>query len=69
MPAPPDEVMARFRILLELYELSEAVMRQNLRRRHPHATDEEIETGVRAWLAKTGEVEAAPWTAAHRRPS
>jgi hypothetical protein len=69
MAAPPTDVMARFQILLDLYELSEAVVRQNLRRRHPHATDEEIETGVRAWLAKAGEAEPDPWTVVERSSS
>jgi hypothetical protein len=49
--------------------LSEALVRQNLRRRRPNATDEEIEIGVREWLAKAGEAEQVPWTVAKRFPS
>jgi hypothetical protein len=33
----------------DLYEFSVAVMRQNLRRRHPEASEEEIEERLRAW--------------------
>lgn len=36
----------------DLYELAEAMMRQNLRRRDPSATEEEIEEGIREWLRK-----------------
>ncbi|HMB55397.1 MAG TPA: hypothetical protein VKU40_18910, partial [Thermoanaerobaculia bacterium] len=34
----------------ELWDLSEAIMRQNLRRRNPEASEEEIEDLFRAWL-------------------
>jgi hypothetical protein len=34
----------------ELYDLAERMMRQNLRRRDPRATEEEIEWRLRAWL-------------------
>jgi hypothetical protein len=38
--------------LLELYDMSVAIMRQNLRRRPPEATDPEIEGMLRRWLMK-----------------
>jgi hypothetical protein len=60
---------ARFRVLLELYELSAALMRRNLRRRRPDATDAEIEAGLRRWLVKEGEPEQVPWTVRKRTPS
>ena len=63
--ARPD-VQARFRALLELHELSVALMRQNLRRSDPRATDEEIERRLRGWLAKRGESEATPWIVRQR---
>ena len=35
---------------LELFDLGVQLMRQNLRRRHPSATDEEIAGFLRVWL-------------------
>ena len=43
-------VIARMEMLFDLYETSEAIMRQNLRRRHPDADDAEIERRLHAWL-------------------
>jgi hypothetical protein len=60
--APPFDAMTRFRALLELYELSEALVRQNLRRRRPEATDADIETAVRRWLVKADEPDQMPVT-------
>lgn len=39
-------------LALELAEVAERMMRQNLRRRHPDATDAEIEAGVTEWLQR-----------------
>lgn len=63
--ARPD-VQARFRALLDLHDLSVALMRQNLRRSHPEAADEEIERLLQRWLAKRDEGEAAPWITRRR---
>ena len=41
----------RMRIALELSELAEGVMRENLRRRHPGATPDAIETLLTEWFA------------------
>jgi hypothetical protein len=62
MDEPRSDVQARFRALLELHDLSVALMRQNLRRSHPEAADEEIERLLQRWLAKRDEGEASPWT-------
>jgi Rv0078B-related antitoxin len=43
-------VIARMEMLFDLYETSEAIMRQNLRRRNPDADEAEIERLLRAWL-------------------
>ena len=43
-------VIARMEMLFDLYETSEAIMRQNLRRRYPRADDAEIERRLQAWL-------------------
>ena len=51
-PIRDPEVMRRMEIAFDLYEFSEAIMRQNLRRRNPDATAEEIEAGLVAWLHK-----------------
>jgi len=42
----------RLRIAFELYDLAEAMLRQNCLRRHPGATADEVEAAVGAWLAK-----------------
>jgi hypothetical protein len=63
--ARPD-VQARFRALLDLHDLSVALMRQNLRRRHLGAPDAEIERLLQRWLAKSGEGEATAWTPQRR---
>lgn len=39
-----------FQATLELFETGLDVMRQNLRRRYPSATPQEIETRLGAWL-------------------
>jgi hypothetical protein len=41
---------ARLRIALDLCDLGIALMRQNLRRRHPGESAVEIERRLRAWL-------------------
>jgi hypothetical protein len=40
----------RLRLALEMFGLGESMMRQNLRRAHPEATDAEIEARLTAWL-------------------
>jgi len=40
----------RLRTALELFRDGEALMRQNLRRRHPDASAEEIERALVAWV-------------------
>lgn len=46
------EDLARARATFELYELAEAMMRQNLRRRFPRESEEEIELRLVSWLRK-----------------
>lgn len=46
------EDLARARATFELYELSEKIMRQNLRRRFPLESEEEIERRLVSWLRK-----------------
>jgi len=40
----------RLRLALDLFESGEAVMRQNLRRKFPEATEAEIEERLTNWL-------------------
>lgn len=45
-------VLARMETAFDLYDLAEQMMRQNLRRRFPWGTDEEIEVRLTRWLQK-----------------
>lgn len=51
-PIRDPEVLRRMELAFDLYEAAEAIMRQNLRRRNPQASEEEIEEGIREWLAR-----------------
>jgi hypothetical protein len=42
---------ARLRLAFDLFEAGERLMRQNLRRRHPGESAEQIERRLAAWLA------------------
>ena len=44
------EVSERYRLTLELFAAGEEIMRQNLRRRFPDASLEEIEHHLTRWL-------------------
>lgn len=48
--AMSDDDAARLRLALELHDDGVAMMRQNLRRAHPDASDDEIEERLRAWV-------------------
>ena len=50
MPPTPDTVADAFRTTLDLFKTGLDLMRQNLRRSHPEAGDEEIEQLLHAWL-------------------
>jgi hypothetical protein len=45
-----SSVAEAFRATLDLFETGVDLMRQNLRRRHPGSSDEDIERLLRAWL-------------------
>jgi hypothetical protein len=40
----------RLRLAFELFDAGIAIMRENLRRRRPHASREEIQASLNAWL-------------------
>ena len=45
-------VQERFRTALALFDVAVRMKRQNLRRKHPTASDAEIEAWVREWLLR-----------------
>ena len=51
-PVRDREVLARMRMAFELYEMAEQMKRQNLRRRHPGASEEEIDRAIQEWLRR-----------------
>ena len=47
----PSATAARnFRLTLDLFDTGVRLMRQNLRRSHPQANEQEIDRRLRAWL-------------------
>ena len=53
-------VRARIETAFDLYEAAEQIMRQNLRRRFPDASSEEIERRLLDWLQKRPGAGTAP---------
>lgn len=51
----PASLGARLRLALDLVEVGVELMRQNLRRQHPGANDDEIQALLNAWLAELPE--------------
>jgi hypothetical protein len=49
-PVTPSSAADAFRMTLDLFETGLNLMRQNLRRSHPDADEEEIEGRLHAWL-------------------
>jgi hypothetical protein len=47
---PTIDLARGLRIAFDLFEAGEAIMRQNLRRRHPDASESEIDAKLIAWL-------------------
>jgi hypothetical protein len=45
-----ERIRERLRVTFELFDAGVALMRQNLRRRHPDAPDAEIEERLTQWL-------------------
>jgi len=50
MSSTPSAVADAFRTTLDLFETGVDLMRQNLRRSHPGATEEELERLLGEWL-------------------
>lgn len=49
-PSDSSPVAARLLAALDLHEVGVDLMRQNLRRRHPRSSDEDIDARLKAWL-------------------
>ena len=49
-PSTSQSVADAFRATLDLFETGVNLMRQNLRRRHPEASDETVEELLHEWL-------------------
>jgi hypothetical protein len=49
-PISDPAVLRRMAIAFDLYQAAEDMTRQNLRRRNPSASEQEIEQGVQEWL-------------------
>ncbi len=47
-----ESVAARLRTTFDLFRAGERMMRQNLKRRYPEATMEEIESRLRMWMSE-----------------
>jgi hypothetical protein len=65
-------VVESFQVTLDLFETGVAMMRQNLRRAHPGASEHEIDTRLHAWLtdrpgARDGDAEGTPVDLSTRR--
>jgi Rv0078B-related antitoxin len=59
-PIRDPEVLSRMQVAMELYQAAEEMMRQNLRRWHPHESEEEIERRLLSWLRKEDDSETWP---------
>jgi Rv0078B-related antitoxin len=58
MPSVSSPIAAAFCTTLDLFQTGVDLMRQNLRRRHPDATEHDIEQLLRQWLLERPGAEA-----------
>ena len=56
-PIRDPEILDRAEDMFDLCQTMENIMRQNLRRRYPEASEEEIEERFAAWVEKRDYVE------------
>ena len=59
-PIRDPKFLARARAAFDLCETAEQMMRQNIRRWYPEASEEEIRQRFRAWLQKREFMEPTP---------
>ena len=50
MPSTPSSLADALQTTLDLFETGVDLMRQNLRRRHPEASDDDIDRLLQQWL-------------------
>jgi hypothetical protein len=50
MPDEADDLGAKLRFALDLFEAAEELMRRRLRRENPAISDEEIDSCIASWL-------------------
>ena len=62
---PKPDLAARFRTAIDLHEAGVQMMRLNLRRRHPEASEAEIQARFLAWLdedpQENPDLREVPW--------
>jgi len=62
-PIRDPKVLARVRLMFDLYEAAEEIMRQNLLRWFPQESEDLIERRLRAWLRKDSNFRRTPFEA------
>jgi hypothetical protein len=60
-PIRDPGVLARVRLMFDLYEAAEVMMRQNLRRWFPEESERQIERRLLAWLRKDPNYDTTPF--------
>jgi len=60
-PIHDPEVLARMRLMFDLYEAAEVMMRQNLHCWFPEESDSQIERRLLAWLRKDPSFDSTPF--------
>jgi hypothetical protein len=60
MPSDPRDEPAVLEVMDALHEAGVALMRQNLRRRHPDESDGQIDARLRRWLQDLEERDVGP---------
>ncbi len=58
----PEATCARLRVALEMFDDALDMLRLKLRRAKPHASDEEIEAEVAAWVSRRPGAEEGDFT-------
>lgn len=64
-----QDVRTRMEVAFELYRFAESMMRMNLRRENPGATDEEIERQLLAWIHSRPDAPSGDASGPHFRPA
>ncbi len=66
-PIRDPETTRRFEETMELFETAVQIMRQNIRRRNPELTEDEVDERLQEWLLdRTGDHESPTFRRSHR---